>query len=138
MVLGVAFLIAEIFVTSFGVLGIGGIIAFVLGGIFLFDSSQTAYSLPLMTILPAALVFGGMMIGIGYLLLRTRKLRVQTGFEEMVGKTGKVRVLNSAKTGSVKLHGELWKFESQDDLSLNDEIQVIAVSGLTLKVKKFN
>ncbi len=136
MVLGVAFLIAEIFVTSFGILGIGGIIAFVLGGIFLFDSSQTAYSLPIMTILPTAIVLGGTMIGVGYMLLRTRKLKVQTGSEEMLGKTGKVKSLENARSGNVQLHGELWKFVSQEDLSINDQIVVIAVDGLTLKVKK--
>ncbi|MES2769695.1 MAG: NfeD family protein, partial [Bdellovibrionota bacterium] len=136
MVLGVAFLIAEIFVASFGILGIGGIIAFVLGGIFLFDSSQTAYSLPLLTILPTAIVLGGTMIGVGYLLLRTRKLKVQTGSEEMLNKKAKVKNLEDSKNGHVQLHGELWKFASQEDLKINDQIIVIAVDGLTLKVKK--
>jgi membrane-bound serine protease (ClpP class) len=138
MILGVGFLIAEIFIPSFGALGIGGIIAFVLGGIFLFDPSQTAYSLPLVTILPTAIVFGGLMTGIGYLLLRTRKLKVQTGSEEMLGKVAKVKYLESSRTGNTQVIGELWKFESQDDLNLNDQIIVIAVEGLTLKVKKFN
>lgn len=138
MILGLAFLVAEIFVTSFGALGIGGIIAFVLGGIFLFDSTQTAYSLPLMTILPTAIVFGGVMIGIGMLLLRTKGLKVQTGSEEMLGKKGKVKSLENSKEGNVQVHGELWKFESQDDLIINDQIKVIAVDGLTLKVKKIN
>ena len=114
----------------------GGIIAFVLGGIFLFDSTQTAYSLPLLTILPTAIVLGGTMIGIGYLLLRTRNLKVQTGSEEMLNKKGKVKSLDDSKNGHVHLHGELWKFESQDDLQLNDQVIVIAVDGLTLKVKK--
>lgn len=136
MVLGVGFLIAEIFVPSFGALGIGGIIAFVLGGIFLFDPSQTAYSLPLLTILPTALVFGGLMIGIGYLLLKNRKLRVQTGYEEMLGKVAKVKHLETSRTGSAQVHGELWKFESQEDLNMNDQVVVTAVDGLTLKVKK--
>lgn len=136
MILGVVFLIAEIFITSFGFLGIGGIIAFVLGGLFLFDSSQTAYSLPLMTILPTAIVFGGTMIGIGYMLLRSRNLKVQTGSEEMLGKKGKVKSLESARLGNIQVHGELWKFESQEDLIINDQVEVIAVNGLTLKVKK--
>lgn len=136
MILGVGFLVAEIFVTSFGFLGIGGIVAFVLGGLFLFDSSQTAYSLPLVTILPTAIVFGGTMIGLGYLLLRTRKLKVQTGSEEMLAKKGKVKSLETPRIGNVQVHGELWKFESQDDLVINDHVEVIAVNGLTLKVKK--
>lgn len=136
MILGVGFLVAEIFIPSFGALGIGGIIAFILGGIFLFDPSQTAYSLPLVTILPTALVFGGLMIGLGYLLLQNRKLKVQTGSEEMLGKIGKVKSLENSRTGNAQLFGELWRFESQDDLTLNDQIVVIAVQGLTLKVKK--
>lgn len=136
MVLGVAFLIAEIFVTSFGILGIGGIIAFVLGGMFLFDSSQTAYALPLMTIIPTALVLGGIMIGIGYLLLRTRKVRVQTGAEEMIGKRGTVGKTIDARSGLIKLHGELWKFESDEDVKKGDRVEVVQINGLTLKVKK--
>lgn len=136
MLLGVVFLIAEIFVTSFGVLGIGGIIAFVLGGIFLFDPAHTGYVLPLLTILPTALVFGGLMFGVGYLMLKTRKLKVQTGSEEMIGKNAKVWKLESVRSGNVKLHGEIWKFESQEDLKVNDPIVVVAVDGLTLKVKR--
>ncbi len=136
MALGVAFLIAEIFITSFGILGIGGIVAFVLGGMFLFDSSQTAYALPLMTIVPTAIVLGGVMIGTGYLLLRTRKIRVQTGFEEMIGKKAKIQRLSGAKSGMIKVHGELWKFESQSDLEKGDQVEVVAVDGLTLIVRK--
>jgi membrane-bound serine protease (ClpP class) len=136
MILGVVFLIAEVFVTSFGALGIGGIIAFVLGGLFLFDPSHTAYSLPLLTIIPTVLVFGGLMLAVGYLMMKTRKLKVQTGSEEMLGKKAQVKNLESSRSGNIKLHGELWKFESLDDLTPHDQIIVVGVDGLTLKVKK--
>lgn len=135
MILGVVFLIAEIFVTSFGALGIGGIIAFVLGGIFLFDESQTAYSLPLMTILPTAIVLGGTMIGIGYMLLQTRVLRVRTGSEEMVGKTGSVTKASKNRTLAM-IQGEIWTVKSADELQVGDEIKVHSMTGLVLTVEK--
>jgi len=137
MILGVIFLIAEIFITSFGALGIGGIIAFILGGIFLFDESQTAYSLPLMTILPTAIVLGGTMIGIGYLLLQTRVLKVRTGADEMIGKKGTVTKLAENRVVA-KVQGEIWTVSAKEDLQVGDDVRVLSMDGLVLNVEKLN
>ena len=59
ILLGVAFMIAEAFVPSFGALGIGGVAAFVTGSIFLFDPATSGYQLPLTLILPTAILLGG-------------------------------------------------------------------------------
>jgi membrane-bound serine protease (ClpP class) len=134
--LGIIMLILEMFVPSFGALGVGGIIAFILGGIFLFDTSQTAYHLPLYTILPTALVLGGLMIGIGFLALRNRKIKVKTGSENMIGKKLKIAFLENSRKGKVKYHGEFWNFESHSDVEEGDQVIVTEVNGLTLKVKK--
>ncbi len=137
MILGVVFLIAEIFVTSFGALGIGGIVAFVLGGMFLFDQSQTAYSLPLVTILPTAIILGVVMIGIGYLLLQTRVLKVRTGSDEMIGKRGRVTKVKEDRIVA-KIQGEIWTVASDEPLAVGDDITVQSMNGLVLNVKKSN
>ncbi len=136
IVLSLVFFILEAFVPSFGMLGIGGIVSLVLGGLFLFDSTATGYSLPLWTILPSAVVLGLIMLGIGWLMYQTKSRRVRTGSEEMIGRSGKVRSLKNSRTGQVKVFGEIWSFESEDDVGSKDEVVVLKVQGLKLIVKK--
>lgn len=136
IVLGIIMLILEMLVSSYGALGVGGVIAFILGGIFLFDTTQTAYHLPLYTILPTAITLGSMMLGIGLLALRNRKVRVKTGHEELIGQKLKVLSLDHSKEGWVKYFGERWKIACHEDLNIGDDIEVIGVEGLVLKVKK--
>lgn len=134
--LAVVFFILEAFVPSFGILGVGGIVAFILGGIFLFDSGATGYVLPLLTIIPSAVVIGGIMIAVGFLLLRTRNLKTRTGREEMIGRSGTIVSLKSARLGQMRIFGELWTFETDQDVQVSDEVIVDKVKGLKLIVRK--
>ncbi len=134
--LAIVFFVLEAFVPSFGVLGVGGIISFILGGIFLFDSNATGYALPLSTIIPSAFVIGGVMLAVGFLLLKTRHLRTRTGKDEMIGRLGKVVSLKSSHSGQIQVFGELWAFETQDDVQISDEVIVHQVKGLKLLVRK--
>jgi membrane-bound serine protease (ClpP class) len=136
IILAIIFFVLEAFVPSFGILGVAGIVSFILGGVFLFDSSSTGYSLPLLTIVPSTIVIGGIMIAIGYLLLKSHKLRTRTGKDEMIGRTGTVQSLKSPRKGQMKVFGELWNFESLEDLTPKDELVVEKVKGLKLIVKK--
>ena len=138
IVLGIGLLIAEMFVPSFGALGVGGMAAFILGSIFLFDPVKTGgYTLPLSTILITAVIFGSLFLGIGYLVVKTVRLRRRHGVAELVEEEAVVtRVDSSGKKGFVECRGEHWSFESAQELSVGAEVLVKDHKGLVLKVEK--
>ncbi|MFN7454037.1 MAG: NfeD family protein [Pseudobdellovibrionaceae bacterium] len=134
--LGIAFLIAELFVPSFGILGVGGIVSFVVGSLFLFDTAQTGYAIPLYMILGVASVIAAFFLGVGYLALSTiRKRKDGMDGDFKVSKAIVVSVENDGKSGQIEVLGETWRFESTDPLKLDEEVQVLERVGLTLKVK---
>lgn len=134
--LGVVLMILEIFVTSFGVLGAGGVVAFFLGSVFLFDPQTSGYDLPLSTILPTTVLLGMVMLGIAWLALSTRKLRNQADFGVLLGKEGHVTMLDeSKKSGQIHVNGEIWKFKSKQELEMGDNVIVTKHKGFTLHVQ---
>ncbi len=137
LLLGIAFIIAEAFVPSFGILGIGGLVAFVMGSLFLFDPVATGgYTLPLTLILPTALLLGGIMLGVGYLLLKTRRVKKRGGFDDLVGANGIiVKVNEAALSGQLEVNGETWGFDAQNSVTLGQKVRIVGFKGLTLKVE---
>jgi len=141
ILLGIGLLIAEMFLPSFGILGIGGIAAFALGSIFLFDPVKSfGYRLPLTLILPTVVFFGGIFIGVSALVLKTAKVKKKGGFEDLMGLRGRVVTLDekNAHHGMIELRGELWNAESHTPLSLDEEVLVNGHNGLVLHVTKEN
>lgn len=137
ILLGVAMLIAEMFVPSFGALGIGGIVCFIFGSIFLFDPVKTGgFRLPLTLILPVAAFFGSIFLGVGYLFMRTRNVRKKGGFEDLLGLRARVVRVDGGTTGAIELRGEIWNYESSVPLNISEEVYVSGYSGLILKVDK--
>lgn len=137
--LGLAMLIAEMFLPTFGILGVGGVVAFVVGSIFLFDPVKTGgYQLPLSLILPVAVVFALIFIGVSLLVLRAYKVKKKGGFEDLMDVKAKVVSLEESNVhkGMIELRGEIWKFDSTELLNVGDEVRVHGFEGLILKVKK--
>lgn len=150
LILGVVFLILEIFVTSFGVLAIAGIASMGLGAVLLFDPATTGYSLPLSLILPPLFALGAIMLGIGFLLAKLRRIPRQVGKEAMLGAKARIvqieavaeqtsasktdLVPTSAFRYRVDLGGELWHAHSDSAFKVGDTVQVLAVEGLKLRV----
>ena len=133
--LGLLFMILEAFTPSFGFLGVGGTLAFVLGSIFLFDTQLTGYSVPYTVILPISLLLGIISMGIAYLAFSTRNLRRRGTVDDLVGDRVEVTAFNPKnKKGSAKLNGEIWRIRSEEELSLQQEVYVEKVEGLTLYV----
>lgn len=137
MGLGGILMVAEAFVPSFGVLGIGGIVAFVLGGLFLSDTGLPGYDLTLPFLGGIAAVFAGLVALVGILLLRSRRRKPASGAEALVGMTGEVSHIESGKVHA-RVNGELWRVVSASPLHLGDAVKVDAVSGLTLQVSPLN
>lgn len=137
ILLGIAFLILEIFVTSFGLLGIGGLVAVFVGSLFLFDAQSTGYTLPLSLIISVVAVLGVFFLGIGYLALKTIRHKSKDADADLANHTGVVMTVEAhGHRGQIQIMGETWIFVSEDSLQVNDRVQVTGRQGLTLNVKK--
>jgi membrane-bound serine protease (ClpP class) len=131
ILLGVALMVSELFVSGFGILGLGGAAAFAFGALLLFnaDTLGRGISLPLIFALTlVSLLFFTLVVR---LLLKSRARRVVAGVEEMVGM--EADVLEATRGGYwVRCHGERWYAESDVPLAPGDRVRVASVSGLTL------
>ncbi len=134
LMLGVAFMIAEAFVPSFGALGLGGVIAFVIGSIILFREGGDAYQVSLPLIGSLALVSAGFFIGVMGMVVRVRRSPVISGREEMLHARGEV-LEDFQGRGRVHVHGEQWSAESPVALRKGQAVHVTAMNGLVLKVE---
>jgi membrane-bound serine protease (ClpP class) len=136
LALGVALMAAEAFLPSFGVVGLGGIAAFVLGALFLFDPGQSDIpiqaSWPVVASLTA--VSAVFFLGVVGFAMRARRRPVLAGAEELMGSVGEV-VYWSGGTGRVRVRGEIWSAESGAILAAGRKVRVIGRSGLTLAVE---
>lgn len=135
--LGVGLLISEAFVTSYGILGLGGVAAFVIGSLFLIDTSKTDLEVNRNIIYGAAAALTVIVLGIGFIVARERRHRSTTGAEGLVGEVGEVREAIAPGTpGKVFVHGEIWRATSSDALGAGARARVKAVNGLEVQVQK--
>lgn len=132
--LGIIFMLAEAFVPSFGVLGFGGVIAFVIGSIILFDKEGSAYAVSLPLILMLSLLSAGFFLFIVGAAVKARNRPIVSGQEQMLTAIGEVLDDFEGK-GSVRIHGEVWSASSSLPLRKGCRVKVIAVDGLVLHVQ---
>jgi len=132
--LGIIFMLAEAFVPSFGALGFGGFIAFVIGSVILFDEESTGYAVSLPLILSLSVMTAGFFLFVIGAAIKARKRPVVSGQEEMLHTTGEV-LEDFEGRGRVHIHGENWSAESTLPLKRGDRVQVVAVDGLVLHVQ---
>jgi membrane-bound serine protease (ClpP class) len=133
LALGIAMLVAELFLPSFGVIGFGGIVAFVLGSLFLFDAAEPGLAIDRRLIGATATAAGLAMLAIATLVVGTLRRKPSTGREALIGETCEVRSA-LAPRGTVFVHGELWRAEASEPIAVGESAQVVAVEGLTLRV----
>ncbi len=137
ILLGLSFIVGEAFMPSFGILGVGGIIAFIVGSIILMDGSHQAISLPVIG--GTAAVAGGFIL---WTVLRFMTLRRQPPVSGMDQLTGEPAVAlddfllsEGSYVGHISLTGERWNAVSNQPVTAGDLLQVTAVNGLTAEVK---
>ena len=134
MLLGIAFMVGEAFVPSFGALGIGGVIAFVVGSIMLMDTSAPGFGISWYVITSFTLVSAAFFILVISLLVKSRRMPVVTGKEELIGSSGKV-LEDFDNDGLVSVHGEIWSAHADTSLKKGQRIRVTAREGLRLSVE---
>lgn len=135
ILLGIGLIIAEAFAPSFGILGIGGTVALVLGAVILVDTDVPgiAISVPLVAGVAVAGVITTFIVA--WLARRAFRARVVSGAEDLIGAPGKVTDW-SGETGHVWVHGERWAAEGAADLVSNDRVRVTGLQGLVLRVER--
>jgi membrane-bound serine protease (ClpP class) len=134
IVLGVAMLVGEAFAPSFGLLGIGGIVAFVFGSVLLMDTGVPGYQVNLGVIAGIAISAVGMLAALLWLLQRARRARITTGAEALLGAT--VHALEPIESeGWVEFQGERWRVRSTAPLRTGESARVLSRDGLILQVE---
>ena len=134
LLLGVALLIAEVVLSTFGVLGIGGVVAFVAGGILLFDNGEPGAGVPLALIIGLAVLSAAVVVLTVGLALRARSRIVVSGRELLLRATGEVREVEGGEAWA-EVMGERWKVRSAQPLVPGQQVRVLGLDGLTLEVR---
>jgi membrane-bound serine protease (ClpP class) len=136
IVLAIGLFIAEVKVGGFGILGMGGITAMVIGMLILIDTPDPAVRIGLYTALAIALPFATIFLVLLFALFRSYRQKVSTGDQGMVGLIG-IADNDIDSSGRVKVRGEYWFAHSASPITAGKKIKVLAVENLNLKVEEF-
>jgi len=136
ILLGIAFIAAEAFMPSFGVMGVGGVVAFIFGALILIDTEVPGFGIPLPLIVALGLVSGVLIFAIVSMALRARQRALVGGDTELVGSLARVSTVQPSNPlgGWVSLQGENWQVLSQAPLQPGQQVRVLARKGLLLSV----
>jgi len=133
--LAVVLFIVDIFAPTHGILTFGGIVAFFLGALMLFDRSDPAFRLSLAYIIPATLVTAAFFIFVVGAGLRAQMMPVRVGKETMLGKIVPAAARIDRQAGKVFIEGEYWNATSDVPVEAGEPVEIVGMDGLTLKVK---
>ncbi len=133
LVLGIAFMVVEAFVPSFGALGIGGVVAFVIGSILLFDTGAQGYEVSRTLIGAVALTSFAFFATVVGLALKARRRPVVSGSEGLIGWTGEA-LEDFDGDGRVSIRGEAWDAATDAPVKRGEPVRVVAREGLKLRV----
>lgn len=137
MLLGIAFLIGEAFLPSFGVLGIGGAISLAIGSLLLFDTRTSDLMVDRSIVFTAVGTLSLVMVILGYLVVQAQRRKPTLGMEGLVGEIGEVKVkLDPA--GKIFVHGEYWNAEADREVAVGERVRVVAFDGMRLKVRRLS
>ncbi len=133
ILLGIALMIAELFLPTFGVIGVGGLIALVAGALMLFEPETPGFGVGLALVVWIAASSAAVIFGVGSFALRARRRPVVTGREALLGARATVTVATDAEAWA-QLAGESWRIRSATALRPGQPVRVVAVDGLVLEV----
>ena len=134
VLLGLGFFVAEVFVPSYGSLGLGGAVAFAIGAVMLIDSDVPGFGVPPGFIAAFALVSLAFVLWIALQAARTRKRPLVSGAATLLGSIGEVMEADGAE-GWARLQGEQWRVRGARALRAGERVRVMRIDGLTLEVE---
>jgi membrane-bound serine protease (ClpP class) len=132
--LGVVLIVAESFVPSFGALGLGGIIAFVIGSVMLLDNEVPGFSIAWQMVAAMAIAGALVLMAIVSFAVRARRRPVVSGVEGLTREVAEA-IENFERTGLVRVHGELWSAVSTEPVRAGQRLRIRGVDGLVIKVE---
>jgi Membrane-bound serine protease (ClpP class) len=134
LAVGLLMMVGEVFLPSFGALGVGGLIAFVLGGLLMTGPDVPSYyELSIPFLLSLALASALIIIGAGTVALRSRRNKLVSGHESMIGATGHIVGVGSGMVYA-EIRGENWRVVCDEPLQTGDQIRVVGTDSLKLRV----
>lgn len=136
ILLGVTFMIAEAFLPSFGVVGFGGIVAFVVGAVILMDTDAPGFGIPLGLIVALAAVSALLLGGVLGMAIKARRRALVSGDAGLVGSLVTVTqvMADNPFCGSVQAQGEQWQVQCATPLQPGQHVRVTARHGVMLEV----
>jgi membrane-bound serine protease (ClpP class) len=134
ILIGVALIVTELFLPSFGAIGIGGVAAFVFGSIILMDTDVEGYAVSMHLVVTVALVAGALFTATVLLAVRQRKRPIVSGREEMIGAAAEA-LETFSKSGAVRAHGEIWSARATQPVTQGQRLRIRNIDGLTLEVE---
>jgi membrane-bound serine protease (ClpP class) len=134
ILLGLVFMVAEAFLPSFGALGIGGVIAFVIGSIILFDADTAGFDIAWQLIAGVTAVSTAFFLGVVSLAMKARQQKIVSGPEAMIGISGEA-LEKFDGTGRVRVLGEEWQARTRLPVKRGARVIVVGREGLTLIVE---
>ena len=129
--LAIILFIAEVKITSYGLLAVGGVISLTMGSIMLFEDVKV--SLKLMA--PTIILIAGFFIGISTLAFRAYRGKPKGGMEGLMGEIGEVKGPIDPE-GLIFVHGELWRAISEEKIEPGEKVEVVGAKGLVLDVRR--
>jgi membrane-bound serine protease (ClpP class) len=136
VLLGLMLMVAEAFLPSFGILGLGGIFAFIAGALMLIDTDVPGFGIPPALIGTLGVASALLLIGTARLALTARKRPLASGDATLIGATARVESVahSGDHEGWIRIEGELWQAASGLPLSQSQTVRVVGRKGLTLEV----
>jgi membrane-bound serine protease (ClpP class) len=135
VVLAIGLFVAEIKITSYGLLTLGGLVAMILGAMMLVDSPLPELRVDPWRLVPLVVVFAGFTLALVRLVLQAQRRRARTGAEGMVGSRG-VADTDVDPAGWVIVQGERWWARATERVTRGERIEVLSIDGLELLVRK--
>ena len=134
ILLGIALMVGEAFEPSFSVLGIGGVIAFVIGSIILMDTDAPGFGIDVSVIATFTITSIALLFFVVGMAMKARRRPVVSGIEELLGSEALV-VEDFEQEGRVNIHSENWSALCETPLQKGQHVKVIGIDGLTLQVE---
>src|SRR6266571_685355 len=133
MLVGIAFMVGELFFPAYGSLGIGGAIAFVIGSVILIDTDVPGFGVPFSLVLGLAAGSAAFLFLVVGMALKSHRRPVVSGREELLGSSGQA-LEDCEPEGWARIHGETWRIRSAAPLKAGQRVRVVAMHGSLLEV----
>jgi membrane-bound serine protease (ClpP class) len=134
ILLGISFMVGEAFIPSFGILGIGGLIAFIIGSLILIDADVPDYTVSRPLIGGLGIVSVVFFFWVLRVFFKLRSRPTTTGKEEMIGQEGEC-ISDEGEALQIRVRGEIWQARAPTVIRRGQTVKVIGLKGLTLQVE---